>query len=171
MRCGFLFLRRDRSIPFIGILLAFSRIEKQPDYAKHPVKQASIGSIHNFQPCQIVCLEHENGRLYAEVVQVVTSRQVCWVRPLMLTVLSESGAHPLQASPQQLVLYDLRQGADLVWPITLFRPALDTEVIPLLVQLNVKEASREDALASNKQFSCFVRQVWQAYKSEFQASR
>lgn len=130
------------------------------------MKQASIGSTHNFQPCQIVCLEHENGRLYAEVVQVVTSRQVCWVRPLMLALL------PVEASlgtdnlpiPQESAIYDLRMGSDLLWPISLFRPALDTEVIPLLTMLDTSDSQTAQA-----QLNWFVRQVWQANQSDFQS--
>ena len=121
------------------------------------MKQGSIGSVHKFQPRQIVCLEHENTRLYAEIIEVVASRQVCWVRPLMLAV----------ALPEQLTLYDLRLGADLVWPASLFRPALDTEVIPLLVQLDDPDAQLANSPDAHKQLSCFVREVWQAYKSAF----
>ena len=31
----------------------------------------------NFQPSQIVCLEHGNTCLYAEVIQVLEERQMC----------------------------------------------------------------------------------------------
>ncbi|GAB4192385.1 MAG: hypothetical protein Fur006_36720 [Coleofasciculaceae cyanobacterium] len=132
------------------------------------VKQGSIGSAYKFQPHQIVCLEHENTRLYTEVIDVVTARQTCWVRPLMLVISSVSHDSLSVVSPQQLRLYDLRQGADLLWPVALFRPALDTEVIPLLVQLddpdNVQQENNTDA---HKQLSYFVRQVWQASRREF----
>jgi hypothetical protein len=127
------------------------------------VKQASSGSTPNFQPCQIVCLDHENTRLYADVIQVVDSRQICWVRPLMLTIVPDDNVNVLPT------LYDLRQGADLVWPVTLFRPALDTEVIPLLMQLDAPDATA-DASDTHRQLSWFVRQVWQANQSDFQAS-
>ncbi|HEY9635828.1 MAG TPA: hypothetical protein V6D14_20650 [Coleofasciculaceae cyanobacterium] len=131
------------------------------------MKQLSIGSAYKFQPRQIVCLEHENTRLYTEVIEVVSSRQVCWVRPLMLAVTAaDDNPHP-EASPEQLTLYDLRQGADLLWPTILFRPALDTEVIPLLVQLEAPDAQRDNSPDAHQQLSCFVRQVWQAYKSAF----
>lgn len=134
------------------------------------MKQDSIGSACKFQPRQIVCLEYENIRLYSEVVEVVVSRQVCWVRPLLLAV-SQVGHDPLLLfSPKQTTLYDLRQGADLLWPASLFRAALDTEVIPLLVQL---ETPDDVQLANNseahKQLSCFVLKVWQAYKDTFKA--
>ena len=134
------------------------------------MKQLSIGSAYKFQPRQIVCLEHENTRLYTEVIEVVALRPVCWVRPVMLAVSIADNDPLLAASSQQLTLYDLRQGADLLWPATLFRPALDTEVIPLLVQLNDPDDQREDHSEAHKQLSCFVRNVWQAYKSAFAAS-
>ncbi len=131
------------------------------------MKQGSIGSVHKFQPRQIVCLEHENTRLYAEIIEVVASRQVCWVRPLMLAVAAVGNDSLAVALPEQLTLYDLRLGADLVWPASLFRPALDTEVIPLLVQLDDPDAQFTNSPDAHKQLSYFVREVWQAYKSAF----
>ncbi len=124
------------------------------------MKQASIGSVYNFQPCQIVCLEDDNARLYAEVIHVVTARQVCWVRPLMLAVEPKP---MLLVASEQAALYDLRQGADLFWPIARFRPALDTEVIPLLVHL---DAQGLDGSAATQQLRDFLHQVWQAHQKE-----
>lgn len=123
------------------------------------MKQLSIGSAQKFQPRQIVCLAHASTCLYAEIIEFVELRQVCWVRPLMLAVVEVGSEEPL-------TLYDLRLGADLLWPASLFRPALDTEVIPLLVQLDVldRQAVCSDA---HQQLCRFVREVWQAYKSAF----
>ena len=112
-----------------------------------PVKQTNTGAVSNFQPRQIVCLEYETTYLYSEVIQTVTERQMCWVRPLMLQVESEDR------------LYDLRSGADLILSATLFRPALDTEVIPLLIQLEALPTSTN----AHQQLSSFIRQVWQAH--------
>jgi len=86
-----------------------------------------------FQPCQIVCLEHNSVRLYAEVVQMAEGRQVCWVRPLAL--IDSNGdwtEDSLQVNPSRI--HDLRQSSDLLLPAALFRNALDTEVIPLIGQ-------------------------------------
>lgn len=127
------------------------------------MKQVSIGSAQKFQPRQIVGLEHETTRLYAEIIEFVESRQVCWVRPLMLVISTVDNNLPL-------ALYDLRLGADLLWPASLFRPALDTEVIPLLVQLNNPDAQVVNSSDAHQQLSNFVREVWQAYKSVFQPS-
>ncbi|MFB8787744.1 MAG: hypothetical protein U7123_02565 [Potamolinea sp.] len=124
-------------------------------------KQSPIGSAYKFQPRQIVCLEHENTRLYSEIIEFVESRQVCWVRPLMLAVPK------LVDSPEDLTLYDLCLGADLLWPASLFFPALDTEVIPLLVQLNNSNTEAVNNSDAHKKLRDFVSQVWQAYSSAF----
>ncbi|MEW6494891.1 MAG: hypothetical protein AB1589_20580 [Cyanobacteriota bacterium] len=134
------------------------------------MKQGAISPIYDFQPRQIVCLEHETTRLYADVVEVIASRQICWVRPLMLVVSSEDDNPLTDLSSEQLRVYDLRQGADLLWPASLFRAALDTEVISLLVELENPDALKQDNnLDAHKQLSCFVRKVWQAYRSAFSA--
>ncbi|WP_250122161.1 hypothetical protein [Chroococcidiopsis sp. CCMEE 29] len=117
--------------------------------------QNSMDFTYDFQPRQIVCLEHEATCLYAEVIQVVESRQVCWVRPLLLK--DPSCNYP----PLEPLLYDLRPSADLLWPLTLFRPALDTEVLPLLVQLMASEPQTEREPVAQQQFNQFIRQVWQ----------
>jgi hypothetical protein len=70
-------------------------------------------------------------------------------------------------SPEDLILYDLRSGPDLLWPASLFFRALDTEVIPLLVQLNNSNTESIDKSDAHKQLSSFVRKVWLAYKNYF----
>ncbi|GET41790.1 hypothetical protein MiSe_66040 [Microseira wollei NIES-4236] len=126
-----------------------------------------MGFAYNFQPSQIVCLEHEGTCLYAEVIQIVESRQLCWARPLMLAT-APLGVEPV---PQPPTLYDLRQGADLLWPLSLFRTALDTEVIPLLAQLQASKAQSEGCQSAHRQLSHFVRQVWQAHPAKFSSNR
>ncbi|MGQ4648366.1 hypothetical protein [Lyngbya aestuarii] len=135
------------------------------------MKQLLIGSASEFQPSQIVCLEHEDTRLYAEVIQVVTSRQMCWVRPLMLVVSPVVNQLLPIALPEYLALYDLRSGADLLWPANLFRHALDTEVISLMAELdNLEDAPSKNHLDTHKQLSGFMRRVWQAYQPDSQVS-
>lgn len=107
----------------------------------------------NFQPGQIVCLEHGDSRLYAELIQVVVSRQLCWVRPLLLVALSE----------EPPLVTDLRDASDLLWSLNLFRLALDTEVITLLTQVLSKEPKPEPDLVAKQQLNLFIHQVWQAY--------
>jgi hypothetical protein len=110
----------------------------------------------DFQPGQIVSLEYGDKNLYAEVIQVVVSRQLCWVRPLLLTT----------DTPDLPLVTDLRDAADLLWPVKLFRPALDTEVITILSQVLAKEPKAELDLAAKQQLNQFIHQLWQAYQEE-----
>lgn len=129
-------------------------------------------SITDFQSGQILCLEHENTCLYAELIQIVHKNRSIkgWVRPLFLkvshtrdpiAVSSRSVEHPIGFD--QSSLYDLRQGADLLCPIALFRAALDTEVVPLLTQLaNSRTQFNGDRLAHN-QLHRFIYDVCQVH--------
>lgn len=116
----------------------------------------------DFQLRQIVSLEHEEVRLYAEVIQVIEQRQMSWVRPLMLVEFPD----PIYPSFEPR-LYDLRTSADLLWPTRPFRSALDTEVMPLLVQLFSLEPQPNHDLTAQQQLGQFVYQVWQAYPKVF----
>ena len=40
--------------------------------------------IRGIVPSQILYLEHGSARLYAEAIQIVETRQLCWVRPTLL---------------------------------------------------------------------------------------
>ncbi len=111
-----------------------------------------------FQPGQIVSLEHGDRNLYAEVIQVVLSRQLYWVRPLLLVNFVQESS----------VVTDLREASDLLWPINLFRPALDTEVITLLSQVLAKEPKTEPDSTAKQQLNEFVHQLWQAYQNSTQ---
>ncbi|MTJ52067.1 hypothetical protein FJR38_04965 [Anabaena sp. UHCC 0253] len=109
-----------------------------------------------FQPGQIVSLDYQDQNLYTEVIEIVVSRQLCWVRPLLLV-----------DSTQELPLViDLRNVSDLLWPLDLFRPALDTEVIAFLGQIFPKEQQLESDLVAKQQFNLFIHQLWQAYQQE-----
>ncbi|MFB2839461.1 hypothetical protein [Floridanema evergladense] len=121
-----------------------------------------MSSAVDFQPSQIVCLEHQETRLYAEVIQIVESRQVAWVRPLMLVVFL---GDRLDSEP--FTLYDLSQGADLLWSSNLFRPALDTEVLPLFTHLQTSKTQGENQQLAHQQLQRFVRQLWQDYEGKF----
>lgn len=125
-----------------------------------------------FQPCQIVCLQHETSYLYAEVVQMVESRHLCWVRPLVLILRTVETATPDDTLHKQSDCYDLRQDSDLLLPPTLFRAALDIEVLPWLTNFYV-----DDRASVNQDGACergrvlfrhFIQQVWQAHTEVFQ---
>jgi hypothetical protein len=111
-------------------------------------------SLDFLQPGQIVSLEHGDKNLYAEVIQFVVSRQLCWVRPLLMVTLIEE-------SP---LITDLRDASDLLWPANLFRPALDTEVITFLSQVLAKEPKIEPDSTAKQQLNQFIHQLWQAYQ-------
>lgn len=112
----------------------------------------NISSSSCFKSHQIVSLAHQNSCLYAEVIQEIPERQMCWVRPLLLAVDIYS------VSPQ---VYDLQSASDLVWPIQAFSPAFDTEVIPFLSALESSEfQSSENTQAARSRLQNFIQQVY-----------
>jgi len=121
-----------------------------------------MGFTLNFKPGQIVSLECGDACLHSEVIQVVEARQVCWVRPLMLVVLVSG-----KDSSEEYTLSDLRDGADLLWPLSLFRAAVDTEVISLLTQLQSLDSEKKDAVIASRQLKDFVDRVWEAFPTAF----
>ncbi len=120
----------------------------------------------NFKRGQIVSLECGNACLHSEVIEVVEARQICWVRPLMLVRLV-SGKDVSEQWPEEYTLSDLRDGADLLWPLSLFRAALDTEVISLLSQLQSLDSDQKDSAIASRQLRDFVDRVWEAFPSAF----
>lgn len=120
-----------------------------------------------FQPGQIVGLDCQNTCLYAEVIQVVTQRQMCWVRPLMLVEKDQ----PCEERSFFPMVSDLRQSSDLILPLSLFRVALDTEVIPLLMQLNINHDKAPIPALAHQHLQAFVRRVWQATPQVFKTLR
>lgn len=125
-----------------------------------------MGFALNFKPGQIVSLECGNTCLHSEVIQVVEARQVCWVRPLML-VAFQSGDDLCDRLGEDYTLSDLRNGADLLWPLSVFRAALDTEVISLLSQLYSLDSEKKDAVIASRQLRDFVDRVWTAFPTAF----
>ena len=127
-------------------------------------------ALSEFQDGQIIYLQHETMRLYAETIQIIKSRQLCWARPLALMQLPEKLDIDLD---NPLILHDLRQGSDLLLPISLFHIALDVDAIPVLTQLNaLKDDLSTEPLENNKQLSLpllqnFVHQIWQAHSEQF----
>jgi hypothetical protein len=69
-----------------------------------------------FKPSQIVCLEHQNNYLYGEVIQIIESRQLCWMRPLMLAVFANDipTVNSLQEAEE---LWDVRLTSDVAYPL------------------------------------------------------
>lgn len=117
-------------------------------------------------PSQIVYLKHENITLYAEVIQMAIARPLCWVRPLVLVeTLDEPSADD---SELPTVIYNLKEGSDLLWPTALFHTAMDTDVIPLLVNLETEKCAHDSDAIAPKKLRHFVQCVWEAHSSVFE---
>jgi len=87
-----------------------------------------------FRPHQILYLEHSDQRLYVEAIQIIESRQMCWARPLLLVDVLATQDTPDDRSLGH-GLHCLQGGADILWPLAQFHPALDTTLLPLLSYL------------------------------------
>jgi hypothetical protein len=112
-----------------------------------------------FQAYQIVCLDYEDTCLYAEVVQLVEDRQVCWVRPLVLHCALSA------AAPQWL---DLRNCSDLLLPWVLFRAAMDTEAIPILAHMySPKTTDEDESKQVSHQVHQFIQKICRAHPEAF----
>jgi hypothetical protein len=123
-------------------------------------------SLPSFCPHQIVCLEHQQSYLYGEVIQVIESKNLCWMRPLLLAVFPRVvGAIDNFLEAKELL--DLRLTADVAYPLALFRPALDTEVIPLIGQLETLDETKEPHPSSRQKLRQFLEQIWQDNQEHF----
>lgn len=120
-----------------------------------------------FRDHQLLCLEHQHQRLYVELVDVLEERDLLWVKPLWL--VHGPDRPPMQPnSPWDThgPVDDLRGDSDLLWPIGLFRVALDTEVLALLggpLGGEPKTVSSPEA----QRFRLFIRLVWEAHRAQF----
>ncbi|NJR37583.1 MAG: hypothetical protein HC781_00555 [Leptolyngbyaceae cyanobacterium CSU_1_4] len=85
-----------------------------------------------FQDGQIIYLPYEATRLYAETIQIIPSRQLCWARPLALIQLPDQPDEIDVNLYKPLILHDLRQSSDLLLPLSLFHIALDLDAIPVI---------------------------------------
>lgn len=84
--------------------------------------------IIKFKAGQIICLDLDRLHLFAETIDTIKISDRCWVKPLAIA-RSSSESFELE------FLHDLRDTAQLILPIDLFRYALDTEILPLISQL------------------------------------
>ena len=123
--------------------------------------------IEALNPSQIICLEHDQQRLYVELIQILRDRQAGWLRPLCLCIPVEQTRSDTYPNSVQVMcgetayfLHDLRQTVDLVWPLAQCRMVLDTEALPILSNLDpdpTPVAKRED---ERRILSCFVNRMW-----------
>lgn len=118
-----------------------------------------------FKSGQIVCIESSDRFLYGEVIQVVTSRQLCWARPLTLALVNSTDAFSQTFSSVRASI-DLRSASDLLLPLSLFRAAYDTEVIELLTELAAKEQPTDKKRLAFD-LNAFIKQVCQENPDRF----
>lgn len=123
-------------------------------------------ALQNFSTHQIVCLEHQQSCLYGEVIQIIESKDLCWMRPLFLVffpLVNQAKDDFLETQE----LLDLRLTSDVAYPLKLFRPALDTEVIPLISQLKSLDEIQEENSISKQKLRQFLEQIWQENPAYF----
>jgi hypothetical protein len=120
-------------------------------------------STPQFVPNQIVCIESGPSWLFGEMVQHVTARHQCWVRPLVLAIALDTPSRVETIGGTGWEWYDLREGSDLLLPERLWREALDMEVLPLMALLYQAEDKPEvgapRSQVARQQLHGFVRQV------------
>jgi hypothetical protein len=127
-------------------------------------------SLPSFSPHQIVCLEHDQSYLYGEVIQIIESKNLCWMRPLLLAVFPPV-VRAVDDFLEAKELLDLRFTSDVAYPLVLFRPALDTEVIPLIGQLEILDETKEPHAGSKQKLRQFLQQIWQDNQEHFLRTR
>jgi uncharacterized protein Yka (UPF0111/DUF47 family) len=107
------------------------------------------------QTDRIVCIERSDLLLFAEVIDTIPNPARCWVRPLAI-------AKSIPTSFELKFLHDLRETAQLILPIELFREALDTEVLPLLSVLFQMETNPEREKLSRVALHQFIHSLYGA---------
>lgn len=70
-------------------------------------------------------------------------------------------------SGEETQLIDLQSGSDLLWPDSLFRPALDVEIIYLLPQLQEINHYPDTKRSNQKYLNKFIHLFWQAHQDKF----
>lgn len=146
-------------------------------YIDVAIQFPDMSASEHFRPSQIVCVEYESSCLYAQLIQVATVRRSLWVRPLVLTTVDDN--LPLAdgltnqladgVDSPQMTVYDLREDSDLILPDSLFRAALDIELLPLLEKLATFTHHKQGDRSSQLPLRRFVSHLWKAYPSVFQA--
>ncbi|BAU66241.1 hypothetical protein STA3757_36440 [Stanieria sp. NIES-3757] len=122
--------------------------------------------MNQLQANQIVCLEQDNFCLYCEVIQIIPQRKYCWVRPLLLVFFNSSLNYLSSLSTANQTLA-LNNSSDLLLPESLFRPAFDTEIIPLLSVLQELAPISETNNQVQQKLNWCIQKVWQANRNLF----
>lgn len=119
-----------------------------------------------FSTHEIVCLEYKNTCLYAEVIQIIPAKNICWARPLVLVKLLPNQASFYNNMSEIKEFIDLRETTDLLLPINLFRPALDVETISLLTRLYNSENSK-NLTNAKRVLNSLIKEILQTKKHLF----
>jgi hypothetical protein len=125
------------------------------------------------RPSEFACLEHQNMLLYTEIIQVVEKRQRYWARPVLLCEVSVPENDATEPLP---TVYDVRSCSDLLWPRSLFRSVLDTELIPLLAHLSPgleasfipTKALSNHLVEARQKLQQFTQRLWRTNPEAFQ---
>ena len=137
-----------------------------------------LRSSMSIEPSQILFLEHETSRLYAEAIQIIAPRRLCWARPTLLIQGLPAGdeaaeerqkmiaAAAVEPARSGLQLYDLQNSPDLIWPVELFEIAYDVDFFSLLVQLkmNPDEVAQH---SGNRRLNTFLYSFWNSQPQAF----
>ena len=109
-----------------------------------------------FIPSQIVCLEGQNKSLFCEVIEIISARSLCWVRPIILVNSMENSSNFYNYKNNKI--YDLRFTSDLLWNITDFRLVLDTEYLDFFVGLEDFEFKEDNIQLANQKLRAFIKE-------------
>ena len=132
----------------------------------------AIGLPMTIAPSQILYLDNGSSRLYAEAIQIVESRHLCWARPTLLiqglplgidevdrqSAIANAAAHP---ESSLLSFYDLADGPDIIWPVALFKLAFDLDFFALISWLK-SHPSEAASRQSQQQLKRFIGSFWPA---------
>ena len=82
----------------------------------------------NFAKYQVVFIRHESACLYGELIQTMTDRNTCWLRPLALCVEVPE--------EKNFSVFDVRNGPDIICPSNLPQPTLDEDWLLVLEKMS-----------------------------------
>jgi hypothetical protein len=125
------------------------------------------------RPSEFACLEHQDTLLYTEIIQVVEKRHRYWARPVLLCEKLNPEDNVMESLP---AVYDVRFCSDLLWPRSLFRSVLDTELIPLLSCLDAEleapfiptKILSSRLTEARQKLQHFTHRLWRIYPEAFQ---
>ena len=110
-------------------------------------------SRNNFKSGQIVCLESDSSYLYGEVIQVIVQRQICWVRPITIAILTDDYD----------VSYNIAYREIIDLPIYELFIREQKQAFLALEEMQTKLAEKEQSSDLEKvsfHLNSFVKEVW-----------